>query len=210
VAYACTALATLSTNRTSAVAGDTVTVSGKGFAPHDASDIRSSPAVVRMDSASGPVLAQASPSSNSTGGTFSTDITVPKVDAGEHVIVVTQNGIDGRPAFGTPARTVLTVDPTPVPVPAAQSVAPVAESAAVSPPAAVIAPFVAPPVAARAAAPSASLARARALARARTRTRAIASCRTKYSAKRSKTKAGKRRMAIKRSSCIRAANRAAV
>ena len=204
VAYACTALATTSVSRSAATVGDTVTVSGKGFAPHDASDLRTSQAEVRMDSATGPVLAKASPSSNNTGGTFSVDITVPNVDAGEHVLVVTQNGISGTPAYGTPARTVLMVQPKPAP-PAAVAQA-VAEAAPVAAPVApVVAPFVAP-VVETPAAPSAStaLAKAKALARIKARARALAACRSKYNATRAKTASGRKRLASKRASCVRA------
>ena len=207
VAYACTALATTSVSRSAAVVGDTVTVSGKGFAPHDAADIRTSQAEVHMDSATGPVLAKASPSSNNTGGTFSVDITVPNVDAGEHVLVVTQNGINGTPAYGTPARTVLMVQPKPAPPAAAQTVAEAAPALPVAP---VVAPFVAP-VVNTPAAPSASSAlakaKARALAKVRARSRALASCRSKYNAKRAKTSTGRKRMATKRAACVRAAFR---
>jgi len=113
LAYACTGLATISADPAAAPAGAKVTVNGSYFAPHDPSDVRSERAVVRMDSPSGTPLATAAPSSSATSGQFSVQITVPHVAPGEHVIIVTQNGVDGRPAYGTPARQVFTVTPSP-------------------------------------------------------------------------------------------------
>jgi|GEM_PF-6333593 len=187
IAYACTALATLSTNTSSAAQGASVTVSGKGFAPHDPADIRTTPVEVHMDTASGPVLAQASPSGNNSGGTFSVDVTVPSVDPGDHVLIATQNGIDGRPAYGTPARAVLTVNPAPA-------------AAAATPP--VVAAFVAaPPVAAMPTAPAAPA--------KKTMAQRLASCKTKYNVSKAQTKAGKKRVAARRASCMRIARNAA-
>lgn len=183
--------------------GEVVTVSGKGFAPHDPSDIRTAPAEVRLDSMTGPVLAKASPSSSSTGGAFSVEITVPDVGAGEHVIVVTQNGISGTPAYGTPARTVLTI------LPATPAAAPNAAAPALSA-GAVVAPFVSP-VLDTPAAPSAAalLAKAKAKAKAKARARALAACRSKYDTRRARTPSARKRMARKRASCIRAVFRRA-
>jgi len=131
VAYACTALAVAETNVRTATVGDTVTVTGKFFAPHDPSDIRTSPAIVRMDRVDGPALAQASPNGD---GTFSVNITVPATDAGEHVVIITQTGISGAPAYGSPARTVLRVTPAPA----------AAQAAAAAPAPAVAAPLATP------------------------------------------------------------------
>lgn len=212
VAYACTALATTSVSRSAATVGETVTVSGKGFAPHGASDIRTSPAEVHLDTPNGPLLAKASPSSSETGGTFSVDITVPDgVSPGEHVLVVTQNGISGTPAYGTPARTVLTVLPKPKPAPPAAAAQTVAEAAPALPAATVVAPIVAQvvstPAAPRRGSTALAKAKAKALARTKARGRALAACRSKYSTKRAKTSAARKRIASQRARCVRAAIR---
>lgn len=188
LAYACTGLATISTSPGSAVAGATVTVDARGFAPHDPSDGRTSPAEIRMDSMTGPVIGTASPSSAKSGGNFSVQITVPAVAAGDHVLIATQNGADGRPSYGTPARTVFTVDPTP----AAAPVAAAAAAPAAAPSAAV--------AAAPAAVSSKSVSR-----RPSARAKAIARCSTRYNAKRAKTRAGKRRTLAHRKACIKRA-----
>lgn len=186
VAYACTALATLHASSGTAVAGTTITVTGKFFAPHDAADIRTSPAFIRMDRLDGAALTQVSPASN---GTFSVDVTVPTVNAGEHVLIATQNGIDGRPAYGTPARTVLTVEPAPV-------------AAAVLKPAAIatLAPVsVFPPAPKPAVTTKAK--------KKKTMAQRVASCRSKYKVSSAKTKKGRKRVAARRASCIRLATK---
>lgn len=185
VAYACTALATINTSTTSAVVpGATITVSGKFFAPHDPSDVRTTPAVVHLDRVDGPALAQASPTPASSGGTFSVDITVPAVEPGDHVVIVTQNGIDGRPAYGTPARTVVTVLPAP------------AQPAAAPDPLPAVAPLGAFPTSPPRAAP-----------RPKTMAQRVAACKSKYKVKSAKTKQGRQRIAARRASCIRLAIR---
>lgn len=191
VAYACTALATITASSGSAIVGTTVTVTGKGFAPHDPADIRSTPAIVHLDSATGPVLGTAAPSSNNTGGVFSVDITVPDVAPGDHILIATQNGIDGAPAYGTPARTVLTVDPAPAPVAAALPPVFVPVAAPLPLGTVPIAPSVRPKLSA-----------------AQKLTRAIAKCRSTFNVKRAKTKVGKTRVASRRAACIRRARRA--
>jgi hypothetical protein len=179
VAYACTALATISTSAPAAVAGTTVTVTGKWFAPHDPADIRTTPAVVHMDKVDGPVIAQASPSSNASGGTFSVAVTVPAVAAGDHVLIVTQNGIDGKPAYGTPARTVLTVEPAPIPAAAPAALVPISVPAALAAPVASLKPAV------------------------KTKAQKLAACKSKYKPTSAKTKKGRQRIAARRASCIR-------
>jgi hypothetical protein len=178
IAYGCTALATVSTSSPSAVAGSSVSVAGKFFAPHDPSDIRTSPALIRMDTVDGPALATASPNS---AGTFSVAITIPSTTpAGDHVLIVTQNGINGAPAYGTPARTVLTVDPAPLPavtVPAPSALAPVTVPAALSTPLATVKKL--------------------------TKAQKIARCKSKYKPSKAKTKQGRKRIAARRSACIR-------
>ena len=193
LAYACTGLATLSTSAASAAPGDIITVSARGFSPHDPSDSRTSPAELRMDSMTGPVIGTASPSSAQSGGNFSVQITVPKVEAGDHVLIATQNRSDGRPSYGTPARTVLTVNappPAPAPPPATPQPAP-AQAAPAPAPQVAAAPTTTPQVS-----PATTLARA------------VERCTKKYSAKKAKTKDGKKRMAARRAACIKQAESA--
>lgn len=185
LAYACTGLATATTSRSSGVAGSTVTVNGKGFVPHDGANASGALAEIRMDSLTGPVIGTGSPSG--TYGSFAAQITLPSVDPGEHVLIVTQNGDDGKPVYGSPARTVFTVDPTPVAAPAAAAPAPAA--AVQSAPAAPVA------VGVKASQPS----------RASTLAKAITRCRTRYNAKKAKTRAGKRRTLARRNACIKQA-----
>jgi len=189
LAYACTGLATVSSNPGSGAPGDTVTVSGKGFTPHDPSDTRTSPAEIRLDSQSGPVLATANPAGGAAGGSFSAQITVPQVAAGDHVLMVTQVGTDGRPSYGTPARQVFTVTAAPAPAPAAAV------------------PVVAAPAATQAAAPQAtpsspSSGASSSAKKAAALKKAVAKCNRKYSANKGKTKASKKALARKRASCV--------
>jgi hypothetical protein len=185
IAYACTSIATVATSAPSAVAGTTVTVSGKGFTPHDAGDTTSDPAKIRFDDIDGAVVATANPSGAADGGKFSVQISVPGLAAGDHVLVVTQNGSDGRPAYGTPARSVLTV----LAAPAAPAAAPV-----VSLVPALGEAFVMPTLTE----PSGDTAKL---------TKAVASCKKKFSTKKAKTKAGRRSMMRKRATCITSAEK---
>jgi len=192
LAYACTGLATVSSNPGSGAPGDTVTVSGKGFTPHDPSDTRTSPAEIRLDSQSGPVLATANPAGGAAGGGFSAQITVPQVAAGDHVLIVTQVGTDGRPSYGTPARQVFTVTAAPAPAPA---------------PAPAAVPVVAPPAATQAATPqttpsSPSSGASSSAKKAAALKKAVAKCNSKYSPKKGKTKARKKALTRKRASCV--------
>jgi len=189
LAYACTGLATVSSNPGSGAPGDTVTVTGKGFAAHDPSDVRTSPAEIRLDTQSGPVLASVSPAGGAAGGSFSVQITVPQVPAGDHVLMATQNAADGRPAYGTPARQVFTVTATPAPGPAA------------APPPAPAAAAAAQPAAPAKSAPSSSTGSSNAAALKK----AVAKCNRKYS-KKAKTSDGKKRVAKSKASCIKKAN----
>ena len=184
IAYACTAIATVSTNSPTALAGGNVTVSGKGFTPHDAGDTNTEPAKIRFDDIDGPVIATANPSGAADGGKFSVQIAVPALAPGDHVLVVTQNGSDGRPAYGTPARQILTVL-----APAAPAAAPVASLVP-----ALGEAFVMPTVTQ----PSGNSAML---------TKTVASCKKKFSARKAKTKAGKRSMLRKRTSCIASAEK---
>ena len=186
IAYACTSIATVATSAPSALAGANVVVSGKGFTPHDAGDTNSEPAKIRFDDIDGPVVATANPSPAADGGKFSISISVPGLAAGDHVLVVTQNGSDGRPAYGTPARSVLTV----LAPPAAPAAAPVV--AGLVP--ALGEAFVIPTLTA----PSGDDAKL---------TKAVASCKKKFSTKKAKTKAGRKSMMRKRATCITSAEK---
>jgi len=187
LAYACTGLATVTTSPGAGVAGSTVTVNAKGFAPHDGADARAALAEIRMDSMTGPVIGTGSPSGSN--GSFAAQITVPGVDPGEHVLIVTQNDANGTPAYGTPARTVFTVDPTPAAAPAAVASAPAAAVQS--------APVAAAPVAVavKASTPSSPSAL----------TKAIARCTTKFNVKKARTVAGRRRTLARRKACIKQA-----
>jgi hypothetical protein len=184
IAYACTSIATVATSTPTALAGANVVVTGKGFTPHDAGDTNTEPAKIRFDDIDGPVVATANPSPASDGGKFSVQIAVPSLAAGDHVLVVTQNGSDGRPAYGTPARSVLTVlaPAAPVAAPVANLVPALGEA------------FVIPTLTT----PSGDSAKL---------TKAVASCKRKFSTKKAKTKAGRRSMMRKRATCITSAEK---
>jgi hypothetical protein len=110
VAYACTSVATISANPATAAAGSTLTITGKYFGVHGsvASADNNGPAVIRFGSMDGPVLATASPSG--TDRSFSVAVTIPKNAAvGQTILIATQNGPDGTPVYGTPARQLLSV-----------------------------------------------------------------------------------------------------
>ena len=198
VASACTALATIASNPGAAAVGAAVTVTGQGFAPHDPSDSRTEPAMIRFDSLNGPVVATASPSSAADGGKFSVKITVPQLAVGDHVLVVTQDGTDGRPAFGTPARQAFAVTAAPpapppaaTPPPPAAPPAPPAEPAA---PAAVEVPVLSQPFMTPAPPSAETLLR-----------RAITRCKQRHNPAKAKTKLGKRRLTSRRAACITSA-----
>jgi hypothetical protein len=180
LASACTGLATVATSASAAAPGAKITVNGSGFVAHDASDSRTEPAMIRFDTLDGPVIATASPTSQADGGKFSVEITVPALAPGEHVVVTTQNGTDGRPAYGTPARQAFTVTPAPAPPPPPPAPPTTVELPVLSQ------TFMTP------APPSAE-----ALLRS-----AINRCKQRHSASKSKTKAGKRRLAKRRAACI--------
>ena len=114
LAYACTSLATLGLNPQQGEAGQKVTVTGRGFVPHGSETRSGQPVAIRFDSQRNPVLATATPSG--TDGSFSVQITVPQVPAGNHVVISTQARNDGSVASGTPARQAFTVvAPAPAP-----------------------------------------------------------------------------------------------
>ncbi len=181
LAHACTAAATLTLSQGAATPGTVVTVTGKGFGTHDPGDATGAqPAEIRMGSLSAPVLAKASPSGPDRS--FSVEVTIPDSESGETVLVATQKRGDGRTVYGTPARQAFTVtqppSPAPVPAPAPTGSAPTVVDVI-----------------------DETLERRRELALRK----AISACKKRYSAKKAKTAPGKRRMARKRSACIRQA-----
>lgn len=194
IAYACTGLATVSSDPGAAAPGATVTVTGKGFLAHDPTDVRTSPALIRLDTMEGPVIGSASPSGSAAGGSFSVPVTIPQVAAGDHVLVVTQNAANGAPAYGTPARQAFTVL-----APAVAAAAPVVETAPLGtvPVAIQQAPAATQNVVAKAAPKKLSALQ-----------KAIATCNSRYAAKKAKTRAGRARLLSRRLACrSRAARR---
>jgi hypothetical protein len=104
-------LTTLKAAPSTAAPGQTVQASGANYsdavsAP-DCCGRQFTPVQIRLDSRSGPVLAEATPVS----GRFNTTFQVPAtVAAGEHLLIATQNRLsDGVPKNGTPGRTVMRV-----------------------------------------------------------------------------------------------------
>ena len=190
ISYACTGLATIATSASAVTAGSNVVVTGRGFSPHDAADARTESVKLRFDSASGPVLAEASPSSTKDGGKFTVTIAVPGVTPGAHVLLATQNGPDGRPAYGTPARTGLEVmaPPSPPPPPPSAS-APVPASASASP------SLELPALSQLLAADSMTL------------IKAVLKCKQRHRPASAKTVAGRKRVAKRRATCVRQAKK---
>ncbi len=201
LAHACTGLATVSANPGAATVGERVTISGKGFAPHDPADVRGGPAEIRIDDQRGPVLATASPAGGAAGGSFNAQITVPELPPGDHIVIVTQTAASGQPAYGTPARQVLTVSPSAGPgqppgqplgqPPAAPASQPVAGQPAAGQTGAGTTAAGQPP--------GATDKPARSQADLK---KAVAKCKKNYSTKKARTPAGKRRIAKKRAACI--------
>jgi hypothetical protein len=199
LAYACTGLATVSSSPGSGTPGSTVTITGKGFVAHDPSDARTSPAQIRLDSMDGPVLGSASPAGGAAGGSFSVNVTVPQVAPGDHVLVVTQTGTDGRPAYGTPARQAFTV----LPAPPAVEPSPVVQPIGTLPVAAAAPPQAAPTAVTALAAPATSSASRRAASLRR----ALAGCNRRFAARKARTRAGRTKLAKRRAACRTQARR---
>jgi len=96
-AFACANLATIKPDRKSGKPGTTVAVKGFNFTSRsDASAVQ-----LRMDSRRGEVLGEQRADSK---GRVETTFRVPKLRAGNHVILATQIKADGDPVAGTPAR----------------------------------------------------------------------------------------------------------
>lgn len=110
VAYACTAIATLTVSTTSGLPGSMVDLTGKGFK-------LGVPVTVTMydatSAATGPVLAQAIPEA---GGKFAVSVQVPASAAGTQVISASQTAADGTPISRMAAGAVFQVlDASPPP-----------------------------------------------------------------------------------------------
>lgn len=115
VAYACTALATLSLSAPAGDPGSSVAVTGSGFAAAGAT--AAAPVLVHFGGVDGPVLAEAVPDRS---GNISAPVVIPRDAApGAQVIVATQKNARGEAQGGTPARA-----PFQVTGPGAQAAAP--------------------------------------------------------------------------------------
>lgn len=95
--------ATLTLNVTSATAGQSITVTGTGFAP---TSPRVDGVIFRLSTRDGEPITDAQPL---TDGTISKPFPVPNVPAGEYLLLATQQTVTGRQVFGGPGRTKLRV-----------------------------------------------------------------------------------------------------
>ena len=134
-AYACTSLATLSVNPSSAPAGTTVNGTGKNFSPHGTDAPSTEPVVLHLNSRTGTTLWSGRPDA---AGNISFAFTVPDVEAGSYTLIATQMNATGGNASGTPAR--ISFQVTPSPAAAEPAAAAPAEEAATPAPAAAAAP----------------------------------------------------------------------
>jgi len=99
-AFACTNLATIETATPTGRAGTLVTITGSSFtAPSDGGT--ASPVEVRWNGVEGPVLTSLTPDAT---GAVSGSFTLPEASPGHYVVVATQLDDEGKPQFGTPAR----------------------------------------------------------------------------------------------------------
>lgn len=100
VAYACTALATLSLSAPAGNPGSSTTVTGSGFAA--AGVTAAAPVAIHFGGIDSPVLAEATPDRT---GSISVPIAIPEnANPGPQVIVATQKNAKGEAQGGTPAR----------------------------------------------------------------------------------------------------------
>jgi hypothetical protein len=107
IAYACTALATLSLNTPQATPGQTVQGTGRAFSNAHGSAPAAEPVVIRFASRDGQVLWTGRPDAS---GNIAFQFTVPNnARPGSYAIIATQTNADGQPVAGTPARASLTV-----------------------------------------------------------------------------------------------------
>jgi len=165
IAYACSALASLSVSAQSADSGVTVTGVGRNFSNAHGGAPSAEPVVLHFNTRSGPVLWSGRPDAN---GSVDFSFQVPRTAAGSYALIATQNNADGVPVSGTPARAAFTVAGPISEAIAAEAAAPAAEPVAAAP-APAPAPAVAPAPAATTATPRVRVATpARAVAPART------------------------------------------
>ena len=139
IAYACSALASLSVNTQSADSGATVTGVGRNFSNAHGGAPSAEPVVLHFNTRSGPVLWSGRPDAN---GNVDFSFQVPRTAAGSYALIATQNNADGVPVSGTPARASFTVA-GPISEAIAAEAAPAAEPVAAAP-AVVAAPVAAP------------------------------------------------------------------
>jgi hypothetical protein len=149
IAYACSALASLSVSTQSADSGATVTGVGRSFSNAHGGAPSAEPVVLHFNSRTGPVLWSGRPDAN---GNVEFAFQVPQTAPGSYALIATQNNADGVPASGTPARATFQVAGPVSEAFAAAAAAPAAEPVAAAP-AAAPAPVAAP---APAAAPAAA------------------------------------------------------
>jgi len=110
IAYACTALATLSFTSASAAPGATVSGTGRGFnGGGHGTEAGTTPVVLRWQTRNGPILTSTAPTD--AAGNISYSFTVPaNATAGQYVVIGIQtNPANGNPFYGTPARQALQV-----------------------------------------------------------------------------------------------------
>lgn len=128
VAYACTALATLSLSAPAGDPGSSVAVTGSGFAAAGAT--AAAPVLVHFGGVDGPVLAEAVPDRS---GNISAPVVIPRDAApGAQVIVATQKNARGEAQGGTPARAPFQVTGPGAQAAAPQQAAPEGRSAPIS------------------------------------------------------------------------------
>lgn len=96
IAYACTALATMDTDRKAAHAGEQVDGTGRGFSASPTA----SAVEIHFNARDGAVLWSGSPD---LSGNIAFSFTVPQADPGQYVLIATQTN-NGNPVGGTPAR----------------------------------------------------------------------------------------------------------
>lgn len=184
IAYACTAVATLTTNPGAAPAGSTIMVNGTGFGTHNGAADDSGPAEIRIGSVTGPVLATAMPTT--TKKTFSVAVTIPAgTPVGDTFIAATEREADGTPVYGTPARQAFTVT-----APAARTATTQSSSGLT------------------ASGPSNTNTSTSTVTKTKSTAsiaKAVAKCKSKYNPSKAKSKKGKKSSAAKRAACIKKA-----
>ncbi|HET7486640.1 MAG TPA: hypothetical protein VFJ85_01830 [Acidimicrobiales bacterium] len=149
IAYACSALASLSLTPSTGDVGATISGVGKGFSNSHGGAPSSEPVKLHFNSRTGPVLWEGRPDA---AGTVAFTFSVPRVAAGSYTLIATQTNADGQPAPGTPARAQFTVAGPLADSVAAELAAPVQSTETAAPAAAPVAapaPAPAPAPAAR-------------------------------------------------------------